>query len=58
MTSEPVVGRSSSELSCGVGEVKGKQRDHSYITSALLEGEGGQKMPIFDYVITYYMNGP
>ena len=24
-------------------------RDHSYITSALVWGEGGQKMPIFAY---------
>ena len=24
-------------------------RDHSYITSALVKGEGGQKMPIFAY---------
>ena len=24
-------------------------RDHSYITSALVGGEGGQKMPIFAY---------
>ena len=30
-------------------EIAKKIRDHSYITSALVGGEGGQKMPIFAY---------
>ena len=29
--------------------VVSRPRDHSYITSALVGGRGGQKMPIFAY---------
>ena len=56
----PVSGLSASGMSenlCGYWERKGGLHvcfgswiwDHSYITSALVGGEGGQKMPIFTY---------
>ena len=44
-----LTGKYFSEAPFLVSTTYGKIWDHSYITSALVGGEGGQKMPIFAY---------